>query len=248
MSYTIVDVGASKGEFVNFLNKLADIPALRIHAKEPISESLHRVSSNITKHNIGIGLKNETASLNIYSNSELSSFSKIKKDYDKNIWKHHAEGFNLKENRKIQVKTLEKFMIENSISEIDFLKVDIQGFDIDVIRSAKSSINKIKSFVVEVSYGEQYKLYEKNNSIDDLLSFVNSNNFFIYRIIPNGAGECNVFCINKDLELDWFQRMEELLKFDIAPCLKIDNFPRTSAEYIYSKIKKFSNLFNLNRQ
>lgn len=244
MTYTIVDIGASKGEFINYVNEIEKQNGNELYAIEPIKESLESVSSEVNTFNYGIGLKNEKKYLNIYENPELSSFSSIKKNYDKKIWRTHETGFKLKEKREVLIKTLEDFIIENSILKIDFLKVDVQGNDLDVVKSAFNYLDKIRSFVVEISYKNEYDLYENNTTFIDLTNFISSNDFYIYRLVPNGGGECNVFCINKNIDLEWYEKMEKELRFEKAPCLKIDKYNITSVENISIKLKKILKKLN----
>ena len=68
MTYTIVDIGASKGEFINYVNEIEKQNGNELYAIEPIKESLESVSSEVNTFNYGIGLKNEKKYLNIYEN------------------------------------------------------------------------------------------------------------------------------------------------------------------------------------
>jgi len=222
-TYNIIDIGASAGEFSEFLYKNFE-KKCTIFAIEPILESFNKIKiGNNKKFNFAIGTENEIKEFNIYSNSELSSFEKINKSIDKDLWKYHLPGTKIIEQRKIKTITLENFLINNNLSKIDFVKVDTQGNDLSIILSANKHLNLINSFAIECAYSVDSMLYESGSVLKDIFSFVKDSDFFIYRIVPNGAGECNVFCINKNYGMENYEDLEKNLKFYKAPCLKLEN-------------------------
>lgn len=191
---------------------------------EPLLESFNKIKiGSNKKFNIAIGNENKIAELNIYSMPELSSFEKINESIDQDLWKHHLSGTKIIEKRKVKTITLETFLINNNLSEVDFVKVDTQGNDLNIILSANKRLNSINSFAIECAYSVDSMLYETGSLLKDVFSFVEDSEFFIYRIVPNGAGECNVFCINKNYGIENYEELEKNLKFYKAPCLKLEN-------------------------
>jgi hypothetical protein len=79
------------------------------------------------------------------------------------------------------------------------------------------------SCVLEFPYLGKSAIY--SNEIDLLqgIEILKKYNFFPVRIVPNGAGECNVFFLNSLYTLEEYFRLESDLQFQNAPTLKIGN-------------------------
>jgi FkbM family methyltransferase len=82
-----------------------------------------------------------------------------------------------------QVKTGDQFCIENNIDFIDFLKIDVEGMDFEVILGFDEMIKneKIKVIQFEYTYGFIYAGYFLKNIFD----FFSSKNYVIGKIYPN---------------------------------------------------------------
>lgn len=85
---------------------------------------------------------------------------------------------------KINCKRLDEIIKEIGI-KFDFLKVDAQGADLDVIKSAGDYISDFKGIHIECSI---VPLYKKAPLIDEIDSFLKSKNFvFAKKLIDNVA-------------------------------------------------------------
>ena len=75
----------------------------------------------------------------------------------------------------VQTQTLDNFCLEKKINNIDVLKIDTEGNELNVLKGAKKLLeqNKINIIYTEISESKK-KFLEKENSITD---FLNSYNF-----------------------------------------------------------------------
>ena len=150
----IFDVGAHEGEsIVRFKNIFKD-PL--IHSFEPQEKSfniLKRIKNdNIIINNFALGSKEETKDFYINSNDATSSFVPLDNT------SKHLDGITKVKNQKIFIKKLDDYVEENKISCIDLLKIDVQGYEPEVLLgSLKSLSNKIKMIEVEICFVEYYK-------------------------------------------------------------------------------------------
>lgn len=82
--------------------------------------------------NIGVSEKESTLKLRSYSNEGLSTFSqKMKDEYDDDRQRNtETRGFI---DIDVQVKSLAQIFKEQSVKNIDFLKIDVEGFEYEVI-------------------------------------------------------------------------------------------------------------------
>jgi len=74
----------------------------------------------------------------------------------------------------VQTKRIDTFMKENCIEYIDFLKIDTQGSDFNVIKSLGEMISKIDVIETEVQIKP---LYKNSASKQEILNFMEQNNF-----------------------------------------------------------------------
>lgn len=82
---------------------------------------------------VGVGTKRGSLTFREYSGDGLSTFSAgMKRQYE-----HAKQNGNVKEYRdyKVPVVRLEDIFLENSTEQIDFMKVDVEGYEYDVITS-----------------------------------------------------------------------------------------------------------------
>ena len=104
----------------------------------------------------------------------------------------------------VQTQTLDNFCLEKKINNIDVLKIDTEGNELNVLKGAKKLLeqNKINIIYTEISESKK-KFLEKENSITD---FLNSYNFELKKkyqikslsILSNLKASDNLF-INKTL-------------------------------------------------
>lgn len=91
---------------------------------------------------------------------------------------------------------LDTFCSEHSISHIDILKIDVQGFEAGVLRGAKNMLDVTDCATIEVSL---YDFYTGNKSgllsIEQLMNQANFELWDIYKISKNP----------KNLRTDWME-------------------------------------------
>lgn len=85
-------------------------------------------------------------------------------------------------NRRLKIRTLDNYVKENKIKSIDFLKIDVEGYDYKVLLGSKKAL-KLCRFV-------QYEYWDNQKEFRDLLD----KDFDMENI-----GYRNVLCMNKKL-------------------------------------------------
>lgn len=175
----ILDVGANNGQYAQQTYKLGYKG--EILSFEPVQSVFKDLEKNSLKyaswsvHNFGLGDKKEELEINISKNTFSSSLLDIMPD--------HVEGapeskYTHKE--KIQIKKLDDIYKEivNENDEV-FLKMDVQGFEENVIKGAKESLKSIKGIQLEMSLEE---LYKGEILFDDVIKLVKSFGFKLYSL------------------------------------------------------------------
>ena len=175
--HTIIDVGAHHGWF--FHCWLDWCPQGEVYAFEPTAASFKKVEElyggdpRVHLFQLGLGAKSEALSLNILSESQVSnSFLRPKEDAWESI--EYVAGDISKET--VEVTTLDQFFMEKDIRGAYLLKIDVQGFELDVLRGATKVLPGIDYVFVEAGI---QRLYEGAPSFADVHAELEKRDFHL---------------------------------------------------------------------
>jgi FkbM family methyltransferase len=166
-----IDVGAYHGEHTR--QAALDDPSLVVHAFDPLPtvyEKLSRGPDNYIVHAMAISDRDGMATFRINSFAAASSLMPLD-EAQRAAW---VDGDLLNEEREIIVPTirLDTFMAEAGITQVEFLKIDAQGGDYNVVRSAGDRLGDIRRIMLEVAVtpGQLYRGAADKASIVSFLS------------------------------------------------------------------------------
>ena len=101
-----------------------------------------------------LGKANEKRNLYVTQNPMCSSLYKPNEEL---IRLYNAfEVAYLKEEIEINTITLDYFVEQNNIGEIDFIKIDVQGAELDVFQGGKKTLENVLKIVTEVEFVPHY--------------------------------------------------------------------------------------------
>lgn len=152
---TVIDIGASVGEFTAIYAEL--FPDAQIYAFEPLPdcfEELKLIANNyerIEPYNIALGNKEGRLKFHRSSWVPASSFREMTDLHKKNY--PHSAG---SETVEVDVKTLDKVFENVHLDENILIKMDVQGFEDEVIKGGIETIKKAKVLVIECSLQTTY--------------------------------------------------------------------------------------------
>lgn len=238
-----MDIGAASGEFAQYVYKQKakkGLHNLRVIAVEPVSAKADEIRKKFSGIEvIEAGIRNVEFELKetfyIHKNSDLSSFKSINPNIDTSMWSEHISGFSRNPGIEVLVKSLESVMMQLNLHKIDFLKIGTQGTDLEVLESAGQFINKINAVVLEFPYNKTSQLYQDEVTLLDAIIKLDKLNFIPARIVPNGAGECNLFAFRKNFGLQAYWELENILSLTSAPTLKIESVRKKLLSMIFLK-------------
>jgi FkbM family methyltransferase len=85
---------------------------------------------------------------------------------------------------------IEQYNLQNTA--IDFLHIDAQGVDLDVLKSTGQYIRNVIAGVVETVKDEQKSIYigQKDNTLDNVSQFLSEHGFRITNVESNDGTQC----------------------------------------------------------
>lgn len=184
----VFDVGANNGSSsVPLAQKNPDI---LVFAFEPTPEMINTIKGKIEgMENYIIIPKavsnyNGVAQFNVAGNwdwgcSSLLEFS----ENSKTQWPGRTD-FNVTYKMDVEVIRLDTFMEENNISQIDFLHIDTQGSDLNVLKGLGKYITNVVQGTMEAGTSDDI-LYNGQNKLNESVKFLLANNFQITDVNSN---------------------------------------------------------------
>jgi len=98
---------------------------------------------------------------------------------------------------KVRICTLDNFIRSNKIDHVDFMKIDVEGHELSVLKGAEMSIKDRIFRAIAFEFGSA-SIYSKI-FFRDFWDFLGANDYKIYRIIP-GGGLVEITSYYEDLE------------------------------------------------
>ena len=151
---TIYDIGANVGTWA--LLAKAVIPEATVEAFEPLPKHCAEFGNNlrgvygVRVHPVALGPANTYAPLLVTDISDASSLLPLAQI-------GQAE-FSVKEIDRVgvQVFRLDDFRSQQGLQFPELIKLDVQGYELEVLKGATECLRHTKALVVEVSFAEYY--------------------------------------------------------------------------------------------
>lgn len=158
----VVDAGANIGITSIWFSKFSK----KVYAFEPEPKNLNLLKQNLDLNKVHNVITNKTALSDFQGKT---SFNIMKGHGHHSIGRVQTSKFLRK--IKVSVTTLDSFYKKKINKNIDLLKIDVEGYELEVIKGAEKLLkkNKIKRILFELSEGPLKSLNKKPNSIIDYL-------------------------------------------------------------------------------
>jgi FkbM family methyltransferase len=166
---TVLDVGANIGYYSVIFSKLVGQTG-KVYSFEPLAEYNKILKQNLEVNNIqnceviNYGLSNLEQELSIYVNDSSATIHAVNDDFERI--------------EKIRLITLDKFVYDNNIKKIDFIKIDVDGHEPAVLEGACKVIKNLKPIVLlEISHLHYLKY---GITVWDFYSMLKKKGLYIY--------------------------------------------------------------------
>jgi FkbM family methyltransferase len=198
----IFDIGANVGDWTKLA--LSTNSNLKVHCFEPSKKIFSKLESNNFPQNVtcnNIGLSSNECTKSMYSFKEDSGMSSI---YQRKGLA--ARGLsNPVKTEDVQLITLNNYCKKNQISHIDYLKMDIEGHELEALKGGISLFEENKVNIVQFEYGGCN--IDSKTFLKDFFELFEKLNYSFYKIYPNHIERIKEY----DQRLDNFQYQNWLI-------------------------------------
>ncbi len=175
----IFDVGANRGDYAEAL--VAKFPKSEIYCFEPSAKTFEllgtRVGNAPNVHLFNLGMGDSAGDVVLYTDGVGSGSASV---YDRRL-EHVGGKLDLQE--KITLETLDSFCRDNQVATIDFLKLDTEGHELNVLRGAEGLMNAGAIGSIQFEFGGCN--IDSRTYFQDFFYLLDGR-YFLYRILSRG--------------------------------------------------------------
>ena len=231
LSFNIIEIGAVPvGDKKEPFHLLIDLfPGTQINAfevDEEICANLNQSSPVGFKfHAVALGRREEERTFHITNNPICSS---LNKPNEKLIDRYNGfELTKLKSTTTIKTESLDYFTSNNHIHGVDFIKLDIQGAELEVLMGGEHTLKDVISIISEVEFVPQY---ESQPLFGDVCNYLASKRLDFHKFLGIGGRTLKPYILNNDpyfstqqiwSDAVFLRSMDELPQLSSAQLLKI---------------------------
>ncbi|HEY2980217.1 MAG TPA: FkbM family methyltransferase [Anaerolineales bacterium] len=152
----VVDIGANRGQFALISHKL--FPGAAIQSFEPLQEPARIFSrvfgetANVRLYPYAVGREQTSAMMHITKDDDSSSLLPIT-NTQSNMFPAAIEI----ETRQVPVFPLSHLLDAVSIPPASLLKIDVQGFELEVLKGCEDLLDRFSHLYIECSFIELYE-------------------------------------------------------------------------------------------
>lgn len=178
------DIGANVGKYTSMLLNESKKHNLNIelHIFEPTKSCFETISkkfsncSNVFLNNFGLSDSNTIAK--IFYDKEQSTLASL---YQRNL-----ESYNLKlsQSEDVVLKRMMSYIIEKNIKHINFIKIDIEGHELNAFEGFGKYLNNDFIDYIQFEYGGAN--LDSHTSLMEIYSFLEVKGFTTAKIMPKG--------------------------------------------------------------
>ena len=179
----VFDVGANKGDWTRAVLKLKkDVQVIAFEPDPAMYEifAADRFPENVNCENEGLGAEKGEFTLYVHASSGMNSFVK-RGMFD--------EG-ELTE-KKARITTVDAYCAEHHIEKVDYMKIDVEGFELGVLRGAQRMLKEKRIAALQFEYGGTY--LDSGISLREIFDLLHAAGYAVYKLLPREAMKIDAY-------------------------------------------------------
>ncbi|MEG4227930.1 FkbM family methyltransferase [Microcoleus sp. N9_B2] len=175
----VFDVGANAGDWTaEVLNQGHDV---EIHLFEPIPHVYKKLIQNLDKqvisNNLAVGQKEEVKTFYYYEANPLLSTFYRRVDVEKQGWLNPPKEIT------VLTTTIDNYCQRHGIKRINFIKIDVEGGELDVLYGAKSFLESGRIDYLQFEYGGTY--IDSKTTLKEAFEYLQKFRYSIFKVLPD---------------------------------------------------------------
>lgn len=176
----VIDVGAHNGSV--FSLPYSQNPAITVYAIEPNPKLCERLQShNRPNLHVFCTAFGEANGVSLFYVNRDDQTSSLLRAHCGDAWKSYENQLEPIQVINVPVQRLDTFVQNQGITEIDILKIDAQGFDLQVLKGAGEALHSIRKIHLEV---QLQPLYDGSATKEEIVEYLSDRGFELIRCLP----------------------------------------------------------------
>ena len=174
----VFDVGANSGDWAAMVARLA--PTSEIHAFEPqarLAEQLFARLPGVTVNSVAVGDQAGSLTLYDYADRPGSQHASLVPGVIDRV--HRATP----QESTVPVTTLDIYCAERGVASIDLLKIDVEGFELNVLRGAERLLREGRVSAIQFEFNEMNVV--GRTFVADFMNLL-KRDYQFHRALPHG--------------------------------------------------------------
>lgn len=183
-SFKIIEIGAlhihdQKEPFYELLDHFPSSEIIGFEVEKEVCEQMNSKSpKGIKYYPYALGKANERRKFYITQHQMCCSLYKPKEELIK-LYNNFEVAY-LKEETEIDTISLDYFIDKYNIGNIDFIKLDVQGAELDIFQGAHKTLKNVLKIVCEVEF---IPIYENQPLFGDICNYLNKYNLMFNKFL-----------------------------------------------------------------
>ena len=200
LEFQMLEIGAhpygdSKEPFHQLLDFFPKSKVVAFELDKDECEKLNQKSSKGIKFfPYALGEKNEKKKIYITNHPMCTSLYKPNENFMKLF--NNLDFAYLKNTQYIETVSLDFFLKKENIEFVDFIKIDIQGAELDVFRGGVESLKNVLTIITEVEF---VQLYYDQPLFGDISSFLSKHQIIFHKFLSLQGRTLKPTVLNNDL-------------------------------------------------
>jgi len=184
INFKIIEIGAlqvqdNKEPFYELLDYFPSTKIIGFEIEKEVCEKMNSQShEGVEYYPYALGKANEKRKLYITNHPMCSSLYKPNEKLIK-LYNNFEVAY-LKEETEIDTISLDYFVDKHNVGNIDFIKIDVQGAELDIFKGASKTLKNVLKIVCEVEFISHY---ENQPLFGDVCSYLNEHNLMFNKFL-----------------------------------------------------------------
>lgn len=209
----VIDVGANKGHYSEYIIKAFSESLEKIYAFEPVPRFYEVVRDKYAGNNI-VEVINSACSEKKGKEEFFEIINPKNEDAEGLSSLNFRDVYNNFNHEKIEVDCikLDDFLEERGVDNISFVKIDTEGHELSVLSGAKRSLDKGVFDFIQIEYGDCIR--EAGKDLVDILGLLSSTEYKIYDLVGDNFVEIQKENLESYKKISWDNYLVSKHKLD----------------------------------